>query len=812
MLAALPVLPSRAQPGGAGFRADVEKYAVLHTVVVQPDGGYVVVGRQLAVGAEFTGHLARFRADGSLDTEFQRRLGVVDLGNVYSLGASVLAYPDGRLLLANSDGPTQITGPRGTRTGWLIRLLANGRVDSSFAAPNLELSVQAMALQPDGKLVVGGRSALGLPMVQRLLPNGALDAGFQTALRANRIMVDVVTTLAVQPDGKIVAGGSFLTPASGLVRLLPSGATDPAFDAAATKTANIQEIQLTPAGQLLVAGPGTTTLHGQMRGLHRLAPDGKPDPAFQAPAGYDFVTNGIGRLVLQLPADELLVFPYNHATVPAQRLLANGQPAPGFAADARWPLRVASAALDANGHALLVGTYRHSAGPQGTLLRMRPDGRLDSDFHPQLCEPGTVLNLQPHNGGVVLVGSFDKVQNQRAAGVARLLATGLLDTAFARRLPPLSGSPDQLAVQPGGRLVVGGLLQTWNPPTRYGIVALQPDGSLDLAFRAGLNLAMLHSLAAQPDGKLLIAGQAARLYAGREVARLWPDGSWDNTFAISATASDWLGSTTRLCLQPDGKLLAAGRRLLRLLPTGQLDVGFSTPTLDAYPALLARDMVVQPDGRILICGQVPDGFNQRGNLVRLLPSGAHDYTLTERSRADHFDARTVLPLPNQKLLLGGYWGNNSGLGGAYLGLYPLAADGQYDSDFELPEGSGAVLKMLLRPEGHLYLGGNFLTAPLLQQSLVRVDGPVTVTSGKQPVEDGLHVYPNPARQTLTVRWPSALRPQQVQLLDMAGRQVATLRPGGGTSTSLAVHQLRPGLYLLRLELVDAVLTRRVEVQ
>ena len=95
----------------------------------------------------------------------------------------------------------------------------------------MNANILAVALQTDGRIVVGGYFYLldGQPhkFIGRLSPGGALDAAFNPAPDST------VFALAVQPDNKILVGGEFTTMSGqwrqGIARLNADGTVDPAF-------------------------------------------------------------------------------------------------------------------------------------------------------------------------------------------------------------------------------------------------------------------------------------------------------------------------------------------------------------------------------------------------------------------------------------------------------------------------------------------------------------------------------------------------------------------------------------------------------
>ena len=115
-----------------------------------------------------------------------------------------------------------------------------------------------------------------------------------------------------------------------------------------------------------------------------------------------------------------------------------------------------------------------------------------------------------------------------------------------------------LALQPDGKLLIGGGFTAYNGTPRNHIARLNADGSLDASFNPGSGANFeVHALALQSDGKVLIGGTFTS-YNGtprNRIARLNADGSLDASFNPGTGADT---SVRALALQPDGKLLIGG--------------------------------------------------------------------------------------------------------------------------------------------------------------------------------------------------------------------------------------------------------------
>jgi len=214
-----------------------------NAVAIQPsDGKFVVVGRGLNAASASYFSLARYSADGSLDPLF----GTGGIATTESAGIGNEAYAvailgSGKIVVAGSDGAGGTT---------VAQFCPNGQLDdgtncggAGFGTGGIAtvtgLEARSVAIQADGKIVVGGPDWLnGTFSVARLCTNGQLDdgincggAGFGTGgiVYASIGSQGEIKSVAIQPDGKIVALGISNGPIDGdfaLVRYCDDGTLD----------------------------------------------------------------------------------------------------------------------------------------------------------------------------------------------------------------------------------------------------------------------------------------------------------------------------------------------------------------------------------------------------------------------------------------------------------------------------------------------------------------------------------------------------------------------------------------------------------
>src|SRR5262249_9377294 len=152
------------------------------------------------VGSINRNNIARLNPDGSLDGTFDPGSGTDDNIWVVSL------QTDGRIVAGGN-----FTFARGSTRNHIARFNSDGSLDTSFnQGPGPSDTVSAIAQQTDGKLIIGGTfSRFGTTYRQylaRLTINGNLDTTFISGNGPDNF----VNAIAIQPDGKVVFGGQFL--------------------------------------------------------------------------------------------------------------------------------------------------------------------------------------------------------------------------------------------------------------------------------------------------------------------------------------------------------------------------------------------------------------------------------------------------------------------------------------------------------------------------------------------------------------------------------------------------------------------------
>jgi uncharacterized delta-60 repeat protein len=228
-------------------------FDVAKGVAIEADGKIVVAGESGDPGGDprFNFALARYNPDGSLDPAFDGDGRVLtDFGGLDDRAHGVAIQADGKIVAAGSSPDADFTF--GFVAFALARYNADGSLDSTFDGDGRVLTAfgefdeaRGVAIQADGKIVAAGKShaSVGPPFspadfaLARYNPDGSLDPAFDGDGKALTDFSndDEAHGLAIQADGKIVAAGvsagpGFSNPDFALTRHNPDGSLDAAFD------------------------------------------------------------------------------------------------------------------------------------------------------------------------------------------------------------------------------------------------------------------------------------------------------------------------------------------------------------------------------------------------------------------------------------------------------------------------------------------------------------------------------------------------------------------------------------------------------
>jgi uncharacterized delta-60 repeat protein len=393
-----------------------------HAVAVQPDGKIVAVG---SAGSDADPFVVRYSSNGSLDTSFGSGGKATIPSSLVGQGSfnAVSLQPDGKIVAAG----TSFSGAKG-QDFVVARYNANGSLDASFGTSGIATTdvlghndvVTGLALQPDGTIVAGGKANTGSAWdfaAVRYAANGALDTSFGTNGKVTTSFGSgdsVANALVRQPDGKLVLAGysgSATSSEFALVRYTAGGSLDPTFGSSGKVTTALGSGSSRNEARALALQPdGKIIAAGYSdfnAALARYEANGTPDTAFAAD-GYTVGVEGTANAV---------------AVQPDGRIVTAGQ---GLSTD-RSNSDFALARYDQD------GSQDESFGPDGT-------GQITTGFFGSGEDGANAIALQP-DGKIVAAGTASENPNKYDFALARYLGVSLSIAAVGNGTGTVTSSP-----------------------------------------------------------------------------------------------------------------------------------------------------------------------------------------------------------------------------------------------------------------------------------------------------------------------------------------------------------------------------------
>jgi uncharacterized delta-60 repeat protein len=624
-------------------------------------------------------------------------------GNVYA----VLIQPDGKIVIGG--GFKTVFSPKaGVRVDRkrLARFNPDGSLDETFTA-DFNNDVMALALQSDGRLLVGGRftqydgasASYSRNGLARLHADGSLDLNYFPQFTGGSPSQSAVSTLSLQSDGKLLVGGAFTSvqstasssavARSRLARLDANGVVDSSFNPSPNNTVLALAVQRD--GRILVGG-----------GFTQFTPNGGPAVARQRVARLN--VDGAVDMEFDVAADN----------------------------------RVLGFAIEADGSVLLAGEFRNVRGrgessvqQQLFIARLSSDGTRDQTFAPQPNAYVSALAVQ-RDGKILLAGNFTQVRSATTATavsrtrLARITREGSVDLSF-------TAQPDAavaaIALQPDGHVVFGGYFSSLTPVSggivgRLRAARVQSDGTPDTVFGASTSGRIL-ATARRTDGSWIVGGNFTNLggVTRRYLAAIQADGTIDPAFAPEFNAA-----VSSVLIQADGRILVGGgfttvngaerTYLARLNADGTLDESYDPKPRGAVNVLLASGSDKVYVGGSFVTWEQDDGENddddgdgittddtRRAYVARLNLDGTIDGW---KARAT--GAVTALALQSDgKLIVGGAFTSIADTTRYYLAR--LNTDVSIDTSFN-PTPNSTISSIVLQSDGKILIAGSFSTLQL----------------------------------------------------------------------------------------------------
>ncbi len=727
----------------------------VNTIAIQPDGKIICGGGFTTFNTTtFMNRIVRLNSDGTRDFSFFTNSGFNNSVN------SIAIQPDGKIICGGT-----FTAFDGTTANRIVRLNSDGTLDTTFTT-NTGLGfngeVRSVAIQPDGKILIGGFFTIfngtTSNRIVRLNSDGTTDTGFTTNISTG--FNDGVTSFAIQSDGKIIIGGVFTTligtTANRIVRLNSDGTRDGDFttnngSAFGGFSSVVRSIVIQSDGKIICAGSLPTFNGTTVNGIARLDSNGSLDTTFAANTGTGVgVSSEIRSIVIQSDGKILIggfFTAFNGATVNRIACLnSNGTRDTSFTTNGGTGFNATVNAIEirSDGVILVVGDF--SSFNQiivNGITGLNQSGTRNVEF---LINTGVGFNatvnsvaIQP-DGKILCSGIFTNFNSTTINRIARLNSDGSLDTAFATNIGTgFNGNASSIVIQSDGKIILGGSFTTFNGTTVNYIVRLNSDGTRDTTFTTNTGTAFdggVDSIAIQPDGKILCAGQFFTFngVTVNRILRLNSDGTRDTTFTTNTgTAFDLTAQS--IVIQSDGKIICAGsfttfdgvtvNRIVRLNSDGTRDTSFTTNTGTGFTSTV-NSVEIQSDDKIVIVGDFTH-FNgvSVNRIVRLNSDGTRDINFTINTNSGFNGiARSIAIQADGKIIIVGDFGAFNGV--TVFRIVRLNSNGTRDTDFTVNTGTsfnGSVSDIGIQSDGKAVVVGAFTQfSQVLRSRIVRIGG------------------------------------------------------------------------------------------
>ena len=338
----------------------------------------------------------------------------------------------------------------------------SGTLDPSFnSGTSVNDVILAIAIQNDGKIIIGGNftayNGTAINRIARLNSDGTSDATFTPGTGADNI----IRTIAIQSDGKIIIGGTFTnyngSTLNNIARLNSNGTIDVTFTLGTGANSTVNTAVLQGDGKIIIGGDFTSYNGTSRNRIARLNADGTLDATFD----------------------------------------------PGVGANAT----VFSTAIQSDGKIVIGGSFStYNSNTKNFIARINSNGSFDASFAGTGTN-GTIRTIRIQSDGkIFMAGVFNTYDGVARISVARANSDGSLDISF----DPGTGANSAVrtsAIQSDGKILIGGEFTNYNTNAINRIARLNSDGSIDATFNTGTGANnTVWSTAIQSDGRIIIGG------------------------------------------------------------------------------------------------------------------------------------------------------------------------------------------------------------------------------------------------------------------------------------------------------------------
>ena len=696
-------------------------------------------------------NIRQHKLRGDVDSTFNPEKGLNGIGRAIAL------QQDGKVIVGG-----EFTTANGMKSNRIVRYDLSGKVDKTFSiGEGFDDDVLALAIQPDGKIVVGGKFQkfngeyrMGLA---RLNNDGSVDQDFNVGRGVHTDQNGWVHSLAIQKKGlsnytsepndpfKIIVAGCFTRynnfPAFSLARIDLNGRLDMSFDTSIGVQGIVHGVCVQDDGGIVIGGNFEKYDDVKRKNIARvIAESGRIDRSFDPGLGtsspvYTVNSYRDGKIFIGGSFNK-----FNEIAVSGvARLLVDGSHDESFHFNnevvyKNWTAHSSYISAEGNvyvGGEIIINDESDECRP---FIKLGSNGTVTNDYIPEKLRNGSVVYAitERSNGRAIITGKFPEFYTNKTENIARLnTKTGSLDPSFHIGVGA-DGKVNVVQNLSDGNSIVAGKFTSINNVDRNYIAKVSPNGEV-LNFASKVDGGEITAVAEQPDGKIVIGGEFTNVegnYNLKGIARLNPDGSLDDTFVLPGqiltrwvqehpwktwigswqidSTSGFDGSIKSIKILADRSILVCGgfsnfsqfpQPCIALLnENGTLNNRISLSKGNVPSSGVAHDSLILKDGSMYIVGDFP------GKIIRLNKKGELDSEFSPDS-IDSVIGSVALGKDGKIIIAGKF----NKVGGRNLSsVAVLNQDGKCDASFQPRlKPNGDVVKVIGLPAGGAVLVGCF---------------------------------------------------------------------------------------------------------
>jgi uncharacterized delta-60 repeat protein len=402
-------------------------------------------------------------------------IGIGASGTVYALAEDTL----GRLIVAGS-----FSSFNGRSCDDIVRLNPDGSLDSNFNPPGGNSSLRCLQLQPDGKILVGGSQIGSYYGIIRLNVDGSIDTSFDASATATTVNSDVYA-IDLQDDGQILIGGRFTR---GIARLNPNGTIDSSLEVGSGVSSSIFAIKALDDGQILAGGSFSSYNGSSVPDFIKISQDGSLNTSFMSTGSG--VSGGVYCINVQ--TDGKIVIGGSFSSVNgnselkyAVRCNADGSLDSNF--DPNPSSNIDWLDVFEDGRIALAGNFTSVDGyARNYIAVLHADGKLDLGFNTVNGPSARVRTILPQsNGSLIIGGEFATLYGKTPARVAKLFGDDSQTAPAIASFQPASGAPGETLTLYGSNLLdvsmiefSGGASASFTPLTELSGQVIIPENAM----------------------------------------------------------------------------------------------------------------------------------------------------------------------------------------------------------------------------------------------------------------------------------------------------------------------------------------------